>query len=879
MGSLVLSLDSVRATDVARVGGKGASLGTLLGAGFPVPPGLCITTHAFSLALVPFRAGIEAALRDRDCTDPLQAAEAARAIREQLATLRMPEGVADAVRAALPELAKDGEPVAVRSSATDEDGAQISFAGQYETALGLRGEEPIVGAVVDCWRSFYSANALVARAAVGRRDGAMAVLVQRMVDAECAGVCFTRDPVHPERGLLVIDAAWGLGAGTVDGSVATDTAWLLRDEPQRIDDRRVVEKVERVALDAQGGVRRETVAGDRRRAACLPEPWLHRVAELAIASEVLFGRPQDVEWAIADEQLWVLQSRPITTLAPEHARSWDVPRAWDRDADRATIWRLDGADRQELPTSLEADVSDLFCKAMADAHPINAWGGYPRQRVIDGRRYISQVPGDMTPGDRRIRRKALSDLALRMRAEGKTMWDHWAPEIEAAIARLRAFDHDTADDAKVAEHLEDALGTFRRHWMVHWCPWTDDQETQPWRKAFSAVSGLEGRDAEQGLAALVDGEETILTRLIDELHAMARAAAAVPAVAALVRGHPAGAWPRIEQMPDATFLREKLAAFLGKYGDHMGMGYGSASSLRRPTWRQDPSQVLAMMRPYLEPGLEAPSVARARARLECDARVEQLCAACTDAEKVAEFRRWLPVARREATLLEEHNYVIDQVAYGQVRTAVGTAARRLRARGILVDEDDIFWLHVDEILAALRSTQPESKSALVAQRKAEAQARRSQKPPPLLGVPQAQLDPRPPLKDDVTAGAPEGATRLTGIGASAGRRRGRARIVPVTAVVPTVASGEVLVAVNAGPAWTPIFPVLGALVLDEGAFGQHATTTAREYGVPAVVRTHNATRRVPDGAWVLVDGEAGTVEIEQGDTDRAADPADATPGA
>lgn len=199
-----------------------------------------------------------------------------------------------------------------------------------------------------------------------------------------------------------------------------------------------------------------------------------------------------------------------------------------------------------------------------------------------------------------------------------------------------------------------------------------------------------------------------------------------------------------------------------------------------------------------------------------------------------------------------------------MRTAIATAARRLRARGILDDEGDVFWLHAGEILAALRAAQPEPKRALIEQRKAEAGARRSRRPPPLLGVPEAQLDPRPPLKDEVTDGVREGAALLAGIGASAGRRRGKARIVPGTTVMPAVEPGDVLVAVNAGPAWTPIFPVLGGLVLDEGAFGQHATTTAREYGVPAVIRTRSATRRINDGTWVVVDGEAGTVEIEHG---------------
>lgn len=137
-------------------------------------------------------------------------------------------------------------------------------------------------------------------------------------------------------------------------------------------------------------------------------------------------------------------------------------------------------------------------------------------------------------------------------------------------------------------------------------------------------------------------------------------------------------------------------------------------------------------------------------------------------------------------------------------------------------------------------------------------------PPVLLGVPQPKLDNRPPLKDEVTEAAAHDANLLKGTGASAGRHRGRARVVVEDVLLPEVEPGDVLIVKNAGPLWTPIFPVLGALVMDEGTLGQHATTTTREYGVPAVIRTKKATRAIPDGAWVIVDGTAGTVEIEQG---------------
>jgi rifampicin phosphotransferase len=651
-------------------------------------------------------------------------------------------------------------------------------------------------------------------------------------------------------------------AASLDGSVATDTAWLLRDAPQRIEDRRIVEKPERVAIDPAGGVRREAMAADQRRAACLPESWLRRIAEFGVAIEAQFGSPQDMEWAIAAGQVWILQSRPITTLAPGRAWSWEFPVTWEHADDRAMLWRLHDDDLAAVPTPLECDVSDLFFRAQVDALPVSCWPGAARQLVVNGRRYTSHVPTDLTPGDRRVGEKAKSDLVIRLRAEGKTMWDYWMPEIAQAIARLASFDATTAEAAPLADHLDDAFGAFRRHWMIHWCPWVNDAEAKPLERAFAVMTALEGRDLERSLASVVEGEETIHSRLIDGLFALAQTARAVPALASLVLLRPADALQQIEHLPEAAAFREQMAGFLKHYGAHMGMGYGSYSSLKRPTWRQDPVQVLARIAPYLPPEVEPPAIARARARVEREATVERFCAACDNPAKVAEFRRWLPVGRREATLLEEHNYWIDQVAYGQLREAISAAGRLLLTRKSIAAEDDIFWLHREEILAALRTEASDAPIALIAGRKTEAATHRHQTPPPLLGLPDARLDPRPPLKDEVTDGAPEGVSTLHGMGASAGRHRGRARIVPMTTVLPALEPGEILVALNAGPSWTPIFPALGGLVLDEGSYGQHGATTAREYRLPAVIGARNATRRIRDGAWIIIDGEAGTVEIE-----------------
>jgi pyruvate,water dikinase len=234
--------------------------------------------------------------------------------------------------------------------------------------------------------------------------------------------------------------------------------------------------------------------------------------------------------------------------------------------------------------------------------------------------------------------------------------------------------------------------------------------------------------------------------------------------------------------------------------------------------------------------------------------------------------------------MEEHNHYIDQLMNGQLRQAILAAARWLVRCDVLTAADDVFWLHYDELLSALRAgsdgtTQAEvaahfpaeSASApeklgglhdIISARKARHAEWEKLIPPPLLGIPAAVLPGRGPLQDEVTPVVAEGNDRLHGLGASPGRGRGRARIVASSWRMPDLRPGDVLVAENAGPRWTPLIPMLSGLVLDGGAVGQHHAITAREYGVAAVVGTRNATRCIPDGAWVVVDGTAGTVDVQ-----------------
>jgi len=857
----LLPLRTVNLSHAAQVGRKAAALGTLLHAGFPVPPGLCLSAEAFRLALGTRRDPIDAILRAHDLHDPAGARVAADSIGGLLADLCAPTEVARALREALPAFADPSTPLAVRSSATAEDAARFSYAGQYHTALGVCGFDALLEAILACWRSFYTAHALSARAAGGGLGpgAAMALLVQPMIDAECGGVCYSLDPVAFTRDRIVVSAAWGLGAGLADGTVAADTLWITRDG-FRVDRQRIPAKSERIALHPSGGVQLVPVPDDRVRMTCLPDRWGKQLAQFAVAAETLLGAAQDVEWAIAARQVWVLQSGPMTGLPGELVVAPSFPVTWDREGENRRFWEIYELDERRREALLPLEIGGVAVVESVREETCR-WMGADRNlemAVHHGRIYTTPIPIGIDESDVRVRRQAREDLKQRLWDEGRTAWDRWGPEIERATERLRAFDADDADGPALAEHLEDALGVRRRHYGLHPSIWFKPQP--PYFAAFERISGLSG---EAAAYRAVEGEESVVTALYDSLYALAETARQTPTVATLVRDPPPDALDQFRALPEAATFYSQLDALLDAYGDRTGRGYGFEPTIATPTWRDRPASVLRLVALYMGADLEPPWETRARSRDERNAWIDALCAACADREAVAEFRRQLVTARRWTTLHDTHNHYLDQMGLGQLRAAALAAGRWLAEQGALEAQEDVLWLTFDEILSALREETPRSLAGIIAERRAEYAEWIKLEAPPILGVPPAGLPPRPPLGPSQTAGAapqPTGAL-VTGVGASRGTYVGRVHLALDPAVLPSPSPGDVLVADNASPMWTPLFPVLGAIVLDSGGLGQHAAATAREFGIPAVVNTGDGTRRIPDGTRVAVDGTLGTVSM------------------
>ncbi|GAA5120996.1 PEP/pyruvate-binding domain-containing protein [Pseudonocardia adelaidensis] len=863
----VVGLKTLDAQALPRVGGKAANLGELIAAGFPVPPGFAVTTGAY--------AGVAAAL---DLSDPQRA-------RDALAGTELPAPVADAVRAAYTGLGVD-VPVAVRSSATAEDLPWASFAGQQDTYLNVVGADAVLDAVRRCWASLWTERAVSYRETQGIDHAAVqiAVVVQRMVDAQVAGVLFTADPVTGTRDRTVIDASPGLGEAVVSGAVNPDHIVVDADGVHVTPGDKAVQ----VRALPGGGTEHVSVAAGA--GACLTDEEAVALADLGRRVEAHFGAPQDIEWALDPEgEPWLTQARPITTLHPLPAPSAEGLRVL------FCASLAQGLTRPVTPMGLSgfrvlaATVSTLaFGVPVAD--PV---AGPPPFRTAGGRAFVDVTPALCSAPGRALLPRVLDVMEARSAVVLRGLLDDprlsltttsWAPflrrllrtlvrfrvpvlmalallrpdaakrRVERVGDRVRALTS-TPPDLTVDERLERAVHVLRQAFPVL-------PLTVPAAGAGFVMLGAARQIAGPDLDAAVVNDvlrslpHNSTTEMDLRLWALARKLRRDPASAAVLRTVPPADLARRYRdgaLPPA--LESGLAAFLLRDG-HRAV---AEIDIGMPRWSEDPTHVLGVLANYLrlDDTALAPDAVFARGAQAADAAVAAAVERVRARSRLraAALRFALDRVRRLAGLREEHkDYLIRIFAHARaLLTAVGT---ELAARGLLDRPDDVFFLDLAEARTALAGADARE---TVAARRAEydRELRRRRVPRVLLSD---GTEPEAVARrgaGDIGAGD-EGA--LVGTAASAGTVTAPARVVldPVGA---HLEPGEILVAPSTDPGWTPLFLTAGGLVMEMGGPNSHGAVVAREYGIPAVVGVADAATRITTGQEITVDGAAGVVRI------------------
>ena len=792
---MIIGLDRVRATDIPLVGGKGANLGELIAAGLPVPGGFCVTAEAYRTAMTPLReeiAGLlEAGNHDR--------------LRELVVAAPLPEGLADRIRGAAGDL--DG-PVAVRSSATAEDLPDASFAGQQETYLGVVGGDAVVEAVRRCWASLWSDRAIAYRDEQGftHDDVALAVVVQRMIPADAAGVAFTLDPVTG-LGRVVIESAWGLGEVVVSGAVTPDSFAVERG---RIVERNTGDKCIRIDMTATGETATTEIPGEQRRRASLADRDVVAVARLAEQVEHHYGRPMDVEWALAGGKPWLLQARPITTAAPAGS---------DRRVGRTSRFiRNDIIEHFPSPYPLDVMMVDCLVRCL------DATAGFAglRMRPIDGLVEMD-ADGAVTIGHPRISWWRLPTGIARTPWRDPRGWDvDTGAEVRRFTARLRDLPVATLPGVGIADALVDAFGQVEAMVTSRFVDYL----------GFHVLRGVRLRLLLR-LARVKTRPEDLLgdldyaTVVVDR--ELGRLVAAIPEpvrqllaqdpidVDAVARRDP-GWWGRAER-------------FLAEHGARTTRMYQPFSSR---SWREDLPAFLGTVAMMAHTERREPVAARPHTDLMAEA-----------AGRLPRFLR-----RRFRRLVDDYRAghvtreagVVDFEELGeQMRRLALEAGRRMVAAGLLAEPGEVALLGFDELLGWLRG-EPVDVAGVV--------ERRRRARPRALAAWQPERDPVKP------------GSGMTGVAASPGVISGPVRIIAGPAEFARLRPGDVLVCQATDPAWTPLFASASAVVAETGGLLSHAAIVAREYGIPAVLGVLEATTRLHDGQVVTVDGGAGRVRTE-----------------
>ena len=865
--------------DRSHLGGKAATLARLARAGHPVPEGFVLGAQSFLHALT--RLGVTS-LDDRrqECLEALRSVPLGPEVEA---------AVADAVRRL------GSGPLAVRSSALDEDATDRSFAGQYRSILQVQGLTEVLAAIREIWASYFevrvaayrgrassggaSREFLPALAPMGRRrrtrrprrppHGGMAVLVQRLVDARTSGILFTANPVTGSPREMTLEASEGLCEGLAAGAVHPDL-WVC-SRPSR-PSQEPLEVVE------------QTLAPGRSEP-LLKTDKIQRITDLGLSIEALFGPPQDIEWSLdRGGEPWILQSRPITSLEQSLTRQRRSALMWTQ--------RFSGERWTEQASPMGWSVlqpvlhhfiewPDASARYLHGSAPTTLYRGVPYFNITIFRHLVFRLPG-MAPiqflleffppeeqEDLQRRRFYLPNLGLvasifgQMLAERRwrryqfnfltnhRVWERFLPRFLDRVADLDARFDDPVTGLRQYRRARDLIYEYVEIHLLSLL--FANLSYQLLGTALQRWVGDHDHHLRAALTSAPTQNRTVAGH--KALWKLAALAQQIPAVnEAILARDEAPTRAQLAELPESAPFVDALDAFLDEYGHRSAASW----EIFATRWSENPTAVMSMIRSYLSGGIHTdPYLNEERhqqAFLDAMQQLDQRLHA-TALQRLIPWKSALGSAAVDLTrnymrLRENQRFHFDQLLF-QVKRILLREGQILADRGVIEDAGDVAWLEIDELHRLVNGAlEPGVARERIRVRRSRAgEDLRADHPEFLVGegVPLAtQLDDR---------------RLLTGMGISPGRVTGKVRVLHDLSETHKLQRGDILVTRATDPGWTPLFLTAGGLVMELGSLLSHGAVVAREYALPAVVNVADATRRLRDGQEVAIDGAKGLVYI------------------
>jgi rifampicin phosphotransferase len=884
-----------------RIGGKAANLATLLR----------LLAEADPAARVPAWFAIPGAVFERCHAAARRGGGGDDQVAARLRAMEMPPDLAVELESALHATGLGGRRLAVRSSAFEEDAAAASFAGQFDSVLGVRAEpglDDLWDAIRTVWASALGARAAGYRqraaAQAERGNGAaapavsMAVIVQEMVDASSAGVAFSVDPVGPRWDRAVVSAVWGLGEGLVSGELDADEFRVaFAGAETREVSAKLAAKAQAVRMADSGRTRLETLPDDLRQRPAITDDEAARIAACARRLAERLGSPQDIEWALAGEaggprKLYVLQTRPITTLTtvgPPERRVWDNSNIAESYGGVTTPLTFSFA------RAVYEDVYRQFCRLMGVSEPLierhrdvfaNMLGlvrgriyynllhwyrvlallpGFSfnrafMERMMGVREKLADPPEPPRAASPAVDLVRLVRMVLRMLREHARLGREvpaFHARVDATLSGLEGADLSGRPPGELLalyRHLE-------RELLHHWrAPLVND--------FFAMIAfGVLGRLIERWLpdAAVTLGNDLlcgeggmISTEPARRVMALAAGVRRDPALleAFIGEADPGRLWARLGEDVRWRLLRAELEEYLQRFGDRCV----EELKLETVTLREDPTFLIQTLRAYAARADLDPATA-ARHEREVRQAAEARVRSRLRGWKRALFMAVLAETRRRVRDRENLRFERTRV-FGVVRKLFVALGGHLARAGRVAEARDVFYLTREEVFAAASGDGATDLRAAVAARRAEFEgyARGPAPPDRFESFAPTGSPPEPPDEPEVAAPAPSSADgALRGTGCCPGVVEGAVRIVSDPRAAGDLA-GRILVAERTDPGWTLLFPTARGLLVQRGSLLSHSAIVARETGLPCIVGIAGLLATLREGERVRMDGATGVVE-------------------
>ncbi|NMP10269.1 phosphoenolpyruvate synthase [Paenibacillus polymyxa] len=871
MNSLVLDFQEMDNTQLLLVGGKGLHLGALAKMeGIQVPEGFCVTTVGYQKAIE--QNEMVHALLDQLTTlkveDREQIDEVSKKIRQAIMEVAIPSDVVKAVAHYLSQFGNEYA-YAVRSSATAEDLPHASFAGQQDTYLNIIGKESILEHIRKCWASLFTERAVIYRMQNGfdHSQVYLSVIVQRMVFPQASGILFTADPINGNRKLLSIDAGFGLGEALVSGLVSAD---YYQVQDGVIVNKRVETKKMAIYGRKEGGTETKQLSPDQQKTQTLTDQQILQLARIGRQIEEHFGCPQDIEWCLADDTFYIVQSRPITTLYP-------IPEANDQENH---VYVSVG--HQQMMTDPIKPLG-ISVWMLTGATPMFKTGG-GRLFVditmglssLDGRQNLLDVLGHSDP----LIKDALITIIERgdfIKLDPSDKSEPGPVKSHKGMSSADILEEAGNDPAIVADLIkssETSLSALKRNIQtksgldVFDCILEDMQQR---RQRASDLKNLSVIMSAIHASAWINekmnewlGEKNVADTLSLSVpnNVTSEMGMELLDVADVIRPYPKIV-EYLQQVKDDNFLdelvqfeggqqvRDAIATYLDKYG----MRCAGEIDITRTRWSEKPSILVPMILSNIK-NLEPCASKRKfeQGRQEALKKEQDLLARL----------KQLPGGEQKA---EETKQIIDQIRnfigyreypkydivsrYFIYKQALLKEAERLVQANVLHEKEDIYYLSFEELQETIRTNKLDYQ--VIDKRKDEYRLYEKLTPPRVI-TSDGEIITGQYKRENIPAEA------IVGLAVSSGVVEGRARVI-LNIEGADLEDGDILVTAFTDPSWTPLFLSIKGLVTEVGGLMTHGAVIAREYGLPAVVGVENATKLIKDGQRIRVHGTEGYIEF------------------